>query len=494
MNRNDLYISFNEVDDGILERSELSFEYSIAHKKKARTKPLRRRIIALAAAILLMLLSLSTAMAVNPEFRELVFQFFHINQVQSIPESTVDSDISADNMFSEPSIRIGDVLQGKQVHTPVSTRAQDGVFLVCTDDVHTKRGSHYDAYYEKQGEFTKLEEHTFEKDYALRGAAFRIKFDWAEHNGKTIITWLDENAYFRIPGNTGDPSALLIQLVFPAVNNKGEYTESYYPVLVNLHTGEVSDALAGTGAERLECICNSAISEDLTKMLLCSTSAEGYSLYYAELSAKQMYSLDELSGEKVDSCSLIGSTLACWSLADGCYKAWSIDLCTLQRTELFASIFNAAATHEADAGIVFMMGFDNWVHEGNMYAGAAFALEVDERQNVFVIDLVTGQRAAIEGCIWTADTQQIPGPDGRRLLLVVCPDWQDYEYLGVLDFENLSFTEFSRENRQNEYLAYWFDADTVVICEELSTEALCSDYYLYQIISEAELSQNTVKP
>ena len=72
--------------------------------------------------------------------------------------------------------------------------------------------------------------------------------------------------------------------------------------------------------------------------------------------------------------------------------------------------------------------------------------------------------------------------------MAVCPDWQDYEYVGVLDFENLSFTEFSRENRQNEYLAYWFDADTVVICGELSPEALCSDYYLYQIISGAELS------
>ena len=72
------------------------------------------------------------------------------------------------------------------------------------------------------------------------------------------------------------------------------------------------------------------------------------------------------------------------------------------------------------------------------------------------------------------------------MLLAECPDWQDYEYVGVLDFENMTFTEFSRENRQNEYLAYWFDENTVVICGELNPESLCSDYYLYQIIPETE--------
>ena len=455
-------------------------------KVKSRMAPWRRRFVALIAAVLMVIMTVGTAMAVSPEFRELVFRFFHINQVQTIPESTVGSDISVDDMFVEPSIRIGDVLQGKYVHTPVSTLAQDGFFLVCTDDVHTKQGSHYDAYYEKQGEFIKLEEHAFTRDYDLRGTTFQVRLDWAEYNGKTIITWVDENTNSRIPGNAGDPSALLIHFVFAYTSDSGDYIESYYPVLLNLRTGELTDILAGTGAERLEWIGNSAISDDLTKILLCSVTKDGYSLHYVDLTSKKMHSLDELSGEKVDSCSLIGNTLACWSLRDGYYKAWSIDLTTLQRTELFDSVFNAAATPEADAGIVFMMGFDSWVHEGNMYAGSIFALEVDEAQNVFVIDLATGQKAPIAGYTWTSDTQRIPSQDGMKLLLAECPDWQDYEYVGVLDFENLTFTEFSRENRKNEYLAYWFDENTVVICGELSPESLCSDYYLYQIVPETE--------
>jgi len=470
MNRDVLLDAIGMVDDRFLSEDKLP------------VKRHGRKLTVLLAAVVALLAMTVTAMAVSEDFRERIFTFFHIEQKQIIPENTVNTEVNAENMFAEPGIVIGDVIQGRYIHTPVSTLAEEGVFLVCTDDAHTKQGSRYDAYYENQGEFIKLEEHTFAQDYVLHGTTFRVAFDWAEHNGKTIVIWVDENTNTRIPGNAGDPSALLIQFVFASTNDSGDYIESYYPVLLNLRTGELTDVLAGTGAERLEWIGNSAISEDLTKMLLCSITKDGYSLHYVDLTSNKMHSLEELSGEKVDSCSLIGNKLACWSLTDGYYKAWSIDLTTLQRTELFAPVFNAAATPEADAGIVFMMGFDSWVHEGNMYAGSIFALEVDEAQNVFVIDLATGQKVPIAGCIWTPDTQKISSPDRTKLLLAEAPDGQEYKYVGVLDFDNLTFTEFSRENGQNEYLAYWFDENTVVICGELSPESMCSDYYLYQII------------
>ena len=73
-------------------------------KVKSRMAPWRRRFVALIAAVLMVIMTVGTAMAVSPEFRELVFRFFHINQVQTIPESTVGSDISVDDMFVEPSM------------------------------------------------------------------------------------------------------------------------------------------------------------------------------------------------------------------------------------------------------------------------------------------------------------------------------------------------------------------------------------------------------
>ena len=119
---------------------------------------------------------------------------------------------------------------------------------------------------EKEGEFIKLDEHSFTQDYDLRGTTFQVRFDWAEYNGKTIITWIDENTNTRIPGNAGDPSALLIQFVFASKNDSGDYIESYCPMLLNIRTGELTDILAGTGAGELECIGNSAISDDLILM------------------------------------------------------------------------------------------------------------------------------------------------------------------------------------------------------------------------------------
>lgn len=486
MNRNDLYISFNAVDNSILERSELPAghrsEIGAGTRERPRARSWRKGLVTLIAAILIAVLMAGTAMAVSPELRELVFRFFQIEQVQTVHESTADSGMTIEDMYAEPSIAIGETLLGEYVHTPVASLAQDGAFLMCTDRVHTERGSRYDAYYESQGELIRLEEHSFEREYVLRGRSFRIRFDWAEHNGKVITTWIDEDAAFRLPGNGGGPSALLIQLIFNYIDDSGEYIESGYPALLNLYTGELTDALAGTGAEELSWIGNSAISEDLSKMLLCSVTKDGYDLYLADLTSGQLYSIDELSGEKTDSCALTGNKLACWSLTDGYYKVWSIDLNTLQRTELLAPTLNAAITPEPDAGIVYMMGFDSWVHEGNMYAGSVFALEVDADQNVSVIDLATGQRAPIEGYRWRDDTRQLPSSDGRKLLLAQCPDWQDYEYVGVLDFERMTYTEFSRENRQNERSAYWFDDETVVICGELTPESLSADYYLYRIV------------
>ena len=57
----------------------------------------------------------------------------------------------------------------------------------------------------------------------------------------------------------------------------------------------------------------------------------------------------------------------------------------------------------------------------------------------------------------------------------------DFEYVGVLNFDTMMFAEFSRENELDEYLAYWFDKDTVIICSDISSESLCSDYYLYRL-------------
>ena len=450
-------------------------------EKKNRVIPWRRSLAALIAAVLMVILSVGTALAVSPAFRELVFRFFHIEQEQIIPDSTVSTELSVDDMFVEPKITIGDVIEGKYVHTPDATHARSGIYLVCTDEVEMRQGSHYDAYYEEDGEFIQLEEHTFNRDYVLYGNEFHVEFDWVEYNGSVSMTWVDPDVPFRKENESGDASAALFTFSL-RWEEDGTSKGTSYPVLLNLHTGELTDILAGTDANRMHNIDKCAISPDRTKLLLGQSTDEGYSLHYADLAANRLYRVDELSGQHAAACSLIGNTLACWNLTDGSYTAWKIDLNTFERTELFSSKRNAAETPEADAGIVFMEGFDGWNRWGDMYIGSSFALEVDEAQNVYVIDLATGAKTQIEGYTWTPNTQRTPSPDGTKLLLAGGPDGMDFEYVGVLDFGNMTFAEFSRDNTLDEYLAYWFDEDTIVIRSEVNSESMCSDYYQYSLI------------
>ena len=205
---------------GLLE--DRHFEYD---KKQTSTvsytAPSKRGLYVLIAAIIMSLALGVVAMAASPEFRELVFSFFHISQKQEIPENTLDTELSVDDMFVEQKITIGDLIEGKYVHTPVATQAEHGVFLACTDEIEAKQGSRYDAYYENNGEFIKLEEHRFSQDYILHGTAFHLEFDWAQHNGTAIITWVEANENFRMSGFAGDPSAVLFQFVFTAVRLPG---------------------------------------------------------------------------------------------------------------------------------------------------------------------------------------------------------------------------------------------------------------------------------
>lgn len=450
--------------------------------KRSHTVSLKRKFTALLAAVLIIILSIATAMAVSPDFRELVFRFFHIEQTQVIPDSSVDADLSIGDMFAEEPMIIGDVIEGNYVHTPVSTHARSGIYIVCTDEVEMRQGSHYDGYYIENGEFIKLEEHTFQQDYTLYGNDLHLEFDWVEHNGAVSITHVEPNDVFRKENESGDAAAALFTLQLTWQEEGGNHHGTSYPVLLNLHTGELTDILAGTDVNKMPQVDKCAISSDHAKLLLGQNAEEGYFLHYVDLTSKQVYSIDELSGQHVTACSLIDNTLACWSLQENHYTAWKIDLTTLERTELFSSVLNAAATPEADAGIVFMEGFDSLNRWGDMYIGSRFALEVDEAQNVYVIDLTTGSKAQIDGYTWRDNTQRTPSPDGKKLLLAGGGAvGSDFEYVGVLDFDNMMFAEFSRENELDEYLAYWFDKDTAIICSDISSESLCSDYYLYRL-------------
>ena len=491
----------NYIEDEYIESALKRLDYmgnKYTEKKFVQKKPkmyfytfAKRVAIFIGIVVLATTTTVATAMAVNEDFRETVkefiFEFLHIEEEETVPQLPGTEEVSIDTMYVEPDRSfLGGVIEGRYVHTPVSCNAREGVYVICTDEIEMNQGSHYDAYYEENGEFIKLKEQTFQGDYSVFGQNFHLEFDWVLHNGQVVITYVGVEEPYRIPVNPGDSDAMLVELLCSVNTETGEKVATAYPVFINLETGELMDVLAGTGAEMLGDLCNQAVSEDGSKMLLAQSDG---TLYYVDLVAKELYSVEELSGERADACSLIGDTLACWVLKDGQYRAWNVDLETLERKEVFTG----------NPNVMYLNGFDIIVHWGTMFTGSHFALEVDENSNVTVIDLATGERFPVEGFTWPADQYQDVlwecSPDGKRLLISGGEIGLKYEYIGVLDFEKMQYLEFERVNPNEvyEWKPYWFDKDTVIIQATSKDSYYVQDYYVYDIQGTKAQTQEIVK-
>lgn len=482
--------------------------------QKRRT--MRRPLALAAVVILLMSICVTTVLAVSPELREMVFTFLGITEPEIVPELTDGDESKPGNMEVEDErTNIGGVMEATYIHYPAASHARNGIFLVCTDEVMMNSGNHYDAYYEENGEFIKLEEQTFRQDYQILGNDIHVEFDWVEYNGDVTLTYVDSIVPFRKSNLAGGAEATLFMLEIELPGGMGSTS---YPVLINVRTGELTDICAGTGVEELPGLYNAAISEDLTRLLLVDWDKK---LYYVDLVTKQLYSVDELSGEHAQECALTEDVLACWVLEGdsvedgilGTYRAWGIDLTTLERTELFSGISATAATsydvwsNSYDMlpelwkemsggaelapltceGIHHIQGFSMTSNWGNMYSGSKFAVEVDIDRNVYAIDLASGRKTIIDGFLWLDVeypwVQCVPSADGEKLLIYTSTTEGYFGTIGVLDFAKKSYVEFSRENLndRNEHTIYWFDNESIIIAT--SHEGNSKDYYVYRLLN-----------
>lgn len=468
-----------QVDEKFIEEAapvKVFAESTSSHASRSR----KRLQFTLLAAIILLLGSFTAAMAANEDFREAVFHFLGIEQTESVPEHETDAvltpkDIEVDDMKNN----IGDVVEGTYIHTPIASYAEAGVFLVCSDEAQMKQGSHYDAYREENGELVKLKVHGFQETLSVNGYTFETDFEWTEVDGRTVITYMEPSAQYLIEDFAGAPEQTLVLFYCWTQNDEEGYQYTYYPAFVNLKTGTVSDVLAGTGANELKEIVKAAASEDQTKMLLITSDL---SVYYADLLAKKLCSVNELSGEPITDCSLIHDTLVCWSMEDpssesaafGKYRIWAINLNTLERKELPVT---------ADRETLFM-GFNTAFSTGNMYAGNCFALQVDEDRNTYIVDLKTGTTTLIAGFLWPGSfpfVGTVPSPDGRKLLIYGEKTENCFDYIGVMDFDRKVYIQFSRENSNevNEHRAYWFENEKIVI--KTDSSEVSTDYYVYEL-------------
>lgn len=472
MNSKQILSAMNNISSEYILSAQKKLEYDSedAPKNQMQVKGRRtiRRTLSLAAAVILILsVCFTTALAVSPEFREFVFAFFNITEPEIIPENVPDESAPNNMEVEEGQINIGGVIEGTYIHFPNMSAVRNGIFTVCTDDVQMNSGSQYDAYYEKDGEFIRLEEKTFDQTYHLFGNDIRVEFDWVEYNGDVITTFVESEPPFVKFGGAGDVASTLMWL---QIDPPGEEVFGYYPVLINVRTGELTDICAGLGVENLRQIRQAAISDDITQMIIVDWDGN---IYYADLVGRKLYALDDLLGQKCAACALVDGMLVAWSENYGSVTVRVFDPATWESHETYSGQPN------------FISGFDSTIHSSQMYRGTRFALEVDTNQDVHVIDLLNGQRSIIDGFKWLQDsevfTECVPDADGNKLLIYSRGSTTYYESIAVLDFPNKTLVKFSRENigKVNEHAVYWNDDDSIII--ETSTDDEKKQYYLYKL-------------
>lgn len=302
-----LFDALTDVRDGFLEETERRL-----HGKK------RRRVgMYLLAAVLIVLLCFPSAVALDADFRQRVLSLFQVAEV--VPTQTSQS------------VTLADGLQADYVFVPAYARTEGGMFIVCTDEVEMKQGSHYAAYAYENGQLVLQENHRFDQTYTVQGKTCRLMFDWAEHDGRAAITWAltaDEQRRMGSEENWRLEGGLTTQYRVKLGN---------WPVTIDLRTGALTDPLAGYDTSQFpkDAFVETWPDEQGRCLLaqLVSTSPYRLTRYYFD--GTDVTPLAQLCGGEPSHAYLTGNMLVYWQWEDdapppGALSAWRIDLDTME--------------------------------------------------------------------------------------------------------------------------------------------------------------------
>lgn len=440
----------------------------------------------LLAAVLIVLLCFTTAMAADVDFRQRVLSLFTVKETppreEVIQSVTLQGNIQADYIF-----------------IPDYAYLQGGMFVVCTDETEYKQGSHYAAYAYENGELVRQENHRFDQTCTYRGKTYRIVFDWAAHDGQVAKTWvptLDEARQLSPSGPEwglwgGSPEQYLIVL------------EERYPLLANLRTGEFVEPLAAFDLSELSYHYHPNYawhSEDFSRWLLPTFSEDAMDYVYFDTLSGKSYHVSELCGHLFPrdadfsgsyNAKVLEDKLVCWWLEEGetpsgLIYGCRIDLNTLEKLLLFDGIpLNADDGYRTIPGLVFLPRLQ--------MNGGRLAMEVAEDRSVTLIDLKTAQRIPVEG--YTLPQRQalhqttvtVSNPSGTRLLVAACEPGHIFSYdnIAVLGLDGGFLLE--RSGLDPEVLERditWLDDDRFVILCQVENDHYAvtgSWFYIYDL-------------
>lgn len=470
MNPDKLLDAFGMVDDRFL-----------ASEQKAHVVPFRRRMIALIAAILTFALSVGTAMAVSPEFRELIFSIFNIKTHEQPPAGntnilpTEDStDPSQSGLQEIDVVSIEGVVHAHYFTSEGMVLTYEGGFYTCA---HSDAGA-------APGDASFWEIRT---DEIVDVGATRIKFplthgnrtlqiifDYAILNGKLSIKVWPQNLNEDPVGNGWNVEPIGertdIALMTVPVYTGTDYTHDF--LLLDLTTLETTDLLESIPLDNVA-VDGCWITDDLHYAILMGNQRESgsYGYWFCDLERNTVTTMDALTGTDAEEPYFLnGSTIIFQeSLGEGQFNVVSHHIPTGVQTVI---IENTTRMYD-----------DNTRYRGIQESGGngVHGLLFREDGSVDLIDLRTCVTLNMTGL----DTDKLTtseSPDGTRIMIAYQEANADGELgygfskLGILNPETGVLQMLTRDISGNpENFWGWLDHDTVVI----SAYDANGGYYVY---------------
>lgn len=413
-----------------------------------------------AAAVLLIFAGvMGTAITVSADFRQMVLSFFHIEQVESVPDDT-----RSDTIITQSDI--GGLVKAEYIPLKnLQYKAGSGT-LYQTD--YEENGAIRSIRFWAVENGTILEMDSKKNSFSAtwRNKTYQGDIYWCVYEGEISLYESelsdpnDANWYASsIPGRS---DAVLLYLC------QGRYHEyKQYPILYHLDTGDTEDLLLGTGVNELPRPTAYQWSNNLQKVIVtCGSMENGNQYYYCDVTAKTLANLENLTGVKEISTA---------------FFADDNTLLLLRTREQKCSVF----TYDLNSGKSSQTLHETKLfdHDGTMFFGGRYALYVTHTGKLSVLDLKTGEKLPVDGFTFEEGGCFLSNSSTTKLLYYVADKQADdslgISRLGVLNLQTGSFTAFDREGCDSlqEWSVGWFDDDRAVIRSgETGTDAI----YLYE--------------
>lgn len=452
-----------------------------AAEKKPHTIAFSKKLIALIAAILIFTLFAGTALAVNTEFRELVFSIFHIETHEQPPAGKSDTLPPEDSGISSPSglqeidiVDIDGVVHAHYFSSDGIVLTYDGGFYTCSRSVGA--GAPDDAVFWEIRPEGIVNVGSTRLDFPLihGNSTVQIIFDYAIVNGKLCIkTWpqaLDEdpvgNGLNIVPiGGRTD-----VALVSFPVYTGTDYSHDF--LLLDLETQECSDLLESI--PRAGLITDACwTTGDLHYAILMGIDIEnrrsGY--WFCDLEQNSILSFTELTGSVVSEPYFLDDNTIIFqqSLGDGLFNIVRRSIPSGEQHVVMEKITRRIGSNARYRGIQRNGG------------GGTHGLLFYEDGSLDLIDLRTGVALNMTG-LDVAKLVTSENPDGTRILITYEEAngngelGYGFSELGILNPETGILQMLSRDiSGSPESFRGWLDSNTVVITAQDNN----GGYYVY---------------